>query len=64
MTKYCRCGYTRVHKRGTRNWLCDNPECPIWSLKYARNGNLIKVTRVAVPREHPLTYDIIGEMSK
>jgi len=58
MTKYCDCGSELVHKRGTRNWLCDNPECTVWSLKYARNGNLIKVTRVAVPRNRPLFGDI------
>jgi len=64
MTKYCECGSILVHKRGTRNWLCDDKFCTVWSKKYSRNGNLIKTTRVAVPREHPLTYDIIGEISK
>ena len=64
MTKYCDCGYELIHKKGSKNWACSNPDdsCTIWSKQYARNGDLIKVTRVAVPREIPLGHYIIGEM--
>ena len=64
-TKYCEdCGSPLLHKRGTCTWGCPNPECNIWSQKFNKRGDLVKINRVAIPRENPLQidFDIIGEM--
>ena len=63
MTKYCDCGFELVHKKGTREWECGDPLCTVWHKEYARDGTLVNTLRVAVPRENPLPYDIIGEIS-
>lgn len=66
-TKHCdECSSPLIHRRGNSNWECPSPpeKCTTWSQKFNKRGDLVKITRIALPRKYPLNidFDIIGEM--